>query len=352
MTRPDPTKNAAQRRPRLFDPAAAVIVEKPNDPLAEQSTGRKADVPPVSLPNRKSVAQGFAWGALLVSAMAALAALAASLSFARFVAIALQRNDWLGWTAVTLLGIGLAAGAVILGRELVGLFRLRRLGGIRLAAEKALASRDVKAEAAVIASLIDVLSARPELAWSIERLLAHQRDVRDPGDLLALADRDVLAALDADARRIVLSSAKRVATFTALSPMALIAVAFVAIENVRLMRALAALYGGRPGVIGALRLARLVISHLIATGGVALTDDLLGQFLGQDVLRRLSRRLGEGAFNGALTARLGTAAVEVIRPLPFITAQPLRARDFIAELFRRQPPGKSAAVAPQAQTER
>ncbi len=29
-------------------------------------------------------------------------------------------------------------------------------------------------------------------------------------------------------------------------------------------------------------LARLVIGHIIATGGVALTDDLLGQFLGQE----------------------------------------------------------------------
>ena len=27
-----------------------------------------------------------------------------------------------------------------------------------------------------------------------------------------------------------------------------------------------------------------------------MTDDLVGQFIGQDVLRRLSRRLGEGAF--------------------------------------------------------
>ena len=104
-----------------------------------------------------------------------------------------------------------------------------------------------------------------------------------------------------------------------------------------MMRGLAALYGGRPGLIGALRLARLVVGHLVATGGIALTDDLIGQFIGQDVLRRLSRRLGEGAFNGALTARLGAAAIDVIRPLPFIEATPVRARDFVAEMFRRQP---------------
>jgi putative membrane protein len=110
-----------------------------------------------------------------------------------------------------------------------------------------------------------------------------------------------------------------------------------------MLRKLATLYGGAPGFLGSVRLLRLVIAHIIATGGLALTDDLLGQFLGQDLLRRLSQRLGEGAFNGALTARVGAAAVEVTRPLPFLDATPLRARDFVAELFRKQPDGARAA---------
>ena len=121
------------------------------------------------------------------------------------------------------------------------------------------------------------------------------------------------------------------------------AMSFVLIENLRMLRLLAGLYGGRPGFLGSLRMLKLVIGHIIATGGLALTDDLLGQFLGQDILRRLSRRLGEGAFNGALTARVGAAAVEVTRPLPFLDATPLRARDFVAELFRKQS-GKGAGA--------
>ena len=112
------------------------------------------------------------------------------------------------------------------------------------------------------------------------------------GELLALADREMVAPLDLTARRLITRSAKRVATVTALSPMVLIAVTYVAIENLRLLRGLASLYGGRPGFFGMLRLAQLVFAHIVATGGVALTDDLLGQFLGQDILRRLSRLLG------------------------------------------------------------
>jgi putative membrane protein len=116
----------------------------------------------------------------------------------------------------------------------------------------------------------------------------------------------------------------------------------VLVENVRMFRAIAGLYGGRPGVLGALRLARLVVGHVIATGGIAMTDDLLGQFVGQDVLRRLSRRLGEGAFNGALTARLGVVAVEVTRPLPYLDTEPLRMREIFGELVRSLRTSKTA----------
>jgi putative membrane protein len=121
-----------------------------------------------------------------------------------------------------------------------------------------------------------------------------------------------------------------------MSPMVWIAMLYVAAENLRLLRGLATLYGGRPGGLGAFRLARMVVTHIVATGGVAMTDDLLGQFLGQDLLRRLSRRLGEGVFNGALTARIGTAAIEVTRPIPYLDSEPVRVRDLLPELLRRE----------------
>jgi putative membrane protein len=122
----------------------------------------------------------------------------------------------------------------------------------------------------------------------------------------------------------------------------LIAVLFVLAENLRMLRAIATLYGGRPGLMAALRLGRMVVTHLVATGGLALTDDLLGQVLGHDLIRRLSRRLGEGALNGAMTARVGTAAILVMRPLPFLETPPVRVRDFLVEIFRRFPDARAA----------
>ena len=61
------------------------------------------------------------------------------------------------------------------------------------------------------------------------------------------------------------------------------------------------------------------MTHLVATGAVAVGDDLIGSVAGGGVLAKVSRRFGEGVVNGALTARVGVAAIEVCRPLPFTT---------------------------------
>ena len=245
-----------------------------------------------------------------------------------------MREDWVGWVTLALLLVAALAALRLALRELVGFSRLARLNRIRTDVTRAIADRDQKLERKAALRLAGLYAHRPEQSWSVRRFREHARDVHDAGELLALADREMVAPLDLAARRLITRAAKRVATVTALSPVVLIAVAYVAVENLRLLRALAGLYGGRPGFFGVLRLAQLVLAHIVATGGVAMTDDLIGQFLGQDILRRLSRRLGEGAFNGALTARIGVAAIDVIRPLPFLGARRLRVRDVLGEVLR------------------
>ena len=92
---------------------------------------------------------------------------------------------------------------------------------------------------------------------------------------------------------------------------------FVLINALNLIRRLAALYGGRPGALGVLKLFRQVISHLAVTGGVAVTDSVIQQLIGHGLAARLSARLGEGMVNGLLTARLGLLTLDMVRPLPF-----------------------------------
>ena len=323
--------DAQSRGPRVFAPDDPKIVDEAPQSVDDDLAAEGA------LPEARAVApKGASVGGVFLSAVAGLVGLALTASFVGFVSTALARDDWIGWTATSLALVAVAAGLIIVLREIVGLVRLGRLSGLKRDAEMALRTKDIALERKTVAALAETFRGRRDLSWSLAKLRDHVGDVRDAGDLLRLADREVMAPLDAAARRLVLRSAKRVSVVTAMSPMLWFAMLYVAAENLRLLRGLATLYGGRPGGLGAFRLARMVVTHIVATGGVAMTDDLLGQFLGQDLLRRLSRRLGEGVFNGALTARIGTAAIEVTRPIPYLDSEPVRVRDLLPELLRRE----------------
>ena len=78
----------------------------------------------------------------------------------------------------------------------------------------------------------------------------------------------------------------------------------------------------------------MVLTHVVLTGGIALGDDVVQQLIGHRVTAKLSARLGEGVLNGALTARIGLAAIDVCRPLPFIEAAKPRFRDLVALMLK------------------
>ena len=72
------------------------------------------------------------------------------------------------------------------------------------------------------------------------------------------------------------------------------------------------------------------------TGGMAASDSLVQQVLGHGIAAKLSQRLGEGVLNGLLTARLGLAAIDVTRPLPFTALPRPVLGDLAKDLLRKR----------------
>ncbi len=238
-----------------------------------------------------------------------------------FVAGLTDRNTLLGYAAIGLLGAFLLVCFGIILREWSAFARLRRLDEVHRAAEAAIVSGDLAAARRVTDSIAGLYKGRDDMKWPLERLAERRGDVFDADGLLGLAEAELLALLDAAARREIEVAARQVATVTAIVPLALADVVAALTANIRMIRRIAEIYGGRAGTLGSWRLTRTVMTHLVATGVVAVGDDLIGSVAGGGMLSKVSRRFGEGVINGALTARVGIAAMEVCRPLPFARLQ-------------------------------
>ena len=241
----------------------------------------------------------------------------ASVAAWNFVTDLVSQNIVLGYAVGALFALFLAVVLMIVVKELSAFARLGRIDRIQHDADAALASEDLTAARAVVKDLTSLYAARDDTKWGRDRLKDREADMFDASALIALADHELLGPLDAAARREVEAAARQVATVTALVPLALADVVAALGSNIRMIRRIAEIYGGRSGTLGSWRLTRAVLSHLVATGAVAVGDDMLEPILGGSLLGKLSRRFGEGLVNGALTARVGVAAIEVCRPLPF-----------------------------------
>ncbi len=318
-------KTKAKRKPRAI-PAIEVIIEPEDFEQPVENT-------PVSTsPAPETITKTMRWGALFLSAFTGLLMMWASITFVKLIEDLFARSEILGWIGTGLLTLaGLAALAIIL-REIYGIFSLRKITKIQDNAEIARNTNDLKVAKQVVNNLRSIYADRSDVAWGLAALQEHEDDIIDGRDRINMAERDLLAPLDEAAGQIIASASRRVTLITAVTPAAVLDILFVAAQNMKMLRQLATLYGGRPGTLGTFKLTGMVISHLAVTGGLALTDNLVQQFIGKGVLGRLSARFGEGAVNGILTTRIGLAALDLTRPISFSPEMKPSLADFLKNI--------------------
>ncbi|HUV32904.1 MAG TPA: TIGR01620 family protein [Devosiaceae bacterium] len=328
VRRKSPPAAGAPRGPAAFEISRAEIEAAP--PAAFTAADELVD--PVTQAELRP--RGRFWSRAFWGALGLLVSLGLALAAERFVTDLFARYQALGWAALGLVAVIAVALGVLLVRETVAIMRLRKLARLQQETAAAHAADDIVRARVVTAELAGLYAGRADLARAGARFEADAPGVFDGAELIRLAERDLMGPLDARARALIATSSRRIAVVTAVSPRALVDLAFVGFESVRLSRRIAELYGGRPGFFGFWRLARAILGHLAITGGVALGDSVVQQLLGHGLAARLSARLGEGVINGLMTVRVGIAAMKVIRPTPFLTQKQPVVTDFMAELAR------------------
>jgi putative membrane protein len=315
-----------KRPPRNFAPDVTITPDA-EDPFLREMADHDAIVP-IATPRKR----GFSFGKLAMAAFGTLLSLAVGIWIDDLIRNLFTRADWLGYTALTLLSLGLFALLVVIAREVAGIYRLNAVQTIKERGV-ALTLQGTASEARhLVKEVVALTRHRPETARGRAALDAAEGDIIDAPHMIALAERELLGPLDAKARNMIVQSSKRVSVVTAVSPRALMDLAYVLFEVVRLVRGMAELYGGRPGSFGMMRLLRDVFAHLAVTGSIAIGDGLAQQVLGHGLASRLSARLGEGVINGLMTARIGIAAMDLCRPLAFNALKRPGVSDFVGDL--------------------
>ena len=309
---------------------------------AGDSTGRMVRVSPepeslapaVSRDGLNQPRRGFRWAMIFWCASGGLMLLAIGLAVAGLIEDLFARSQGLGWLGLALAVLA-AVSLVITGvRETMSLLRLATMEKLHQRAEDTILSDDRIQGRALARDIVSLTRRMPHLARARANLERHLGDIIDGADLVRLTERELMAPLDQEARRLVTAAATRVSVVTAVSSRAAIDMLFVLGTALSLVRRLSFLYGVRPGTLGLIRLMRLVLSHLAMTGGLAASDSLIQQLLGHGIAAKLSARLGEGMLNGLLTARLGLAAIDVIRPLPFAVLSRPTLGDLMGDALR------------------
>ncbi len=320
------TATEAARKPRALKTDVAIVTPAEIDVFDEPDL-IASEPPPASAPRRHSKLASIFLGALGI-----LVSLAVGLWMDQLIRDLFERAEWLGWLAAGVAVIAALALVVILLREMLALRRLASVQKLQTRALDAIARDDPKAARAVVDELSAFVAGKPDTAAGRRTLGELRDDIIDGANLVKLAETEILSPLDARAKVLILDAAKRVSLVTAVSPRALVDVAYVVFEAGRLIRRLSELYGGRPGTLGFFRLARSVLAHLAVTGSIAVGDSFVQQIVGHGLAARLSAKLGEGVVNGMMTARIGIAAMETARPFPFIAQKRPGMGDFLSAL--------------------
>ncbi|MBU1176563.1 MAG: YcjF family protein [Alphaproteobacteria bacterium] len=313
---------SAGRAPQIF--SAEDIPEAP-EPADEAGTALE----PAPPPRRRNWLLRIA-----LSAFSLVVSLSLGLAAQQLIADLFARYEWLGWVGTAIVAVLVFAVLALAWREWLSVRRLNKLGRLRERAAAALDSNRMAEGEAVVSSVSALYAGRPDLARAQSSLMPVLGDIVDASDRIQAAERALMTPLDARARALTAAAARRVTLVTAISPRALVDIAFVAFESIRLARRIAVLYGVQPGLFGSWRLFGAILGHLAVTGGVALGDSVIQQLLGQGLAARLSARLGEGLVNGLMTVRVGIAAMRVTRPLPFSVLRQPVVMDFVPELVK------------------
>ena len=221
------TVDEAPRRPRAVRNLETVVAQPDVFALSDEEAAELEILDPsFEAPQRK----GWSLSKILFGALGILVSFAVGIWTEDLIRALFSRADWLGWTALGVATIALAAFIAIVARELIALRRLASVQHLRKDAADAAERDDMAAARKAVDALRSIAASLPETARGRQLLDGLTDDIIDGRNLIQLAETEILRPLDREARALILNASKRVSIVTAISPRALVDIGYVIFE--------------------------------------------------------------------------------------------------------------------------
>ncbi|NVK43696.1 MAG: DUF697 domain-containing protein [Oceanospirillaceae bacterium] len=245
----------------------------------------------------------------------------------------------LHWSAAAALGVLIGGVGVLALRSLLSFLRARRSLGrlqrLRLRAEQQTGRHTAGRSGGMLAELQAFYADKPQapiLAGALDKL----PDYSDDCETLLHLDRHFVERLDREAMHRVSRYSAQTGLAVAFSPWAALDMLIALWRSVQMIDDIAQTYGVVPSWPTRMRLLRKVLAQLTFVGASEVAIDQLSDDLGTAALAgTLSARAGQGLGAGILSARIGLAAMRVLRPLPFPAGREPGIRSLIAPLLEK-----------------
>lgn len=243
-----------------------------------------------------------------------------------------EAQDWIALSAGAAGGLIVIAGVGAVVSEWRRLWRLRQRADERDEARELLDSQGI-GKGRQFCEKLAYQAGLDQGHPALQRWQSALHETHNDREVVTLYAQWVQPVLDEQARREISRSAAASAVMIAVSPLALVDMAFIAWRNLRLINRIARLYGIELGYFSRLRLFRLVLLNIAFAGASEVVREVGMDWLSQDLAARLSARAAQGIGAGLLTARLGIKAMELCRPLPWLEDDKPRLADFRRQLI-------------------
>jgi len=234
------------------------------------------------------------------------------LALATVIAVATLRLSWRAW------------------QQLVA---LRQVVALQREGHELLHSRQYGRASAYLGRIAQLYTQRRDMEYKLNRFFLTAEGVHHDEELCRLFSSQVMRDLDQEALRVISKHANQTALLIMLSPFPFMSMLITLWRTLTMVRAVATLYGGRPGMLGGISLFVLAVQNLLYADVSETLADSSAEALGGGMMAVFSAQLAQGLGSGLLTARVGLRAMEVCRPLPFYAEDRPRVQALRGELL-------------------